>query len=425
VDRGCQKSKVQHPNKVVTSCQNRVPHTQLIAGAITLAYVAVVAAQTDSGLLWRTHQWFELRETATKPGAPLISGALAAVFNDPERAEQLLGRVIRESPRSDAADNAYALLARIYIRSGQYERFITLYDAWAAAIPGSEALRAERENYDKFRGRPNQINGPRRRSVLRRSGEGYPTLPVSIDGKTDDFIFDTGAWQSAMTETEARKLGLTIRDDGRVLTDIAGTRVRFRTALVKEVVLGEMRFRNVSFAVIESGGVFADAEIGIIGMPMILAIGGINWSRDGTVEFGAPLPELTAAVPNLAFDHHRLVLRTQVLGKPVVMTLDTGANTTSLNANVAAMFPEAVAKGKKGTDTFTGVGGAKTFESIDLPGLVFSIGSSEVSLKPAIVTMQRVATAGGECCVGNAGHDLLQQGRGFTIDLTTMTLQLR
>ena len=361
-----------------------MPHKQLLAGAITLACVAGVAGQTESGRLWGTHRWFELRETANDRSSPLIRGALAAAFNDPERAERLLGGVIREAPRSDAADDAYALLARIYIRSGQYERFITWYQAWAAAIPGSEALRTERENYDKFRGRPNQINGPRRRSVLRRNGDGYPTLPISIDGKTDDFIFDTGAWQSAMTEAEARKLGLAIRDDGRTLTDIAGTRVRFRTALGTEVVVGEMRFRNVSFAVIESGGAFADAEIGIIGMPIILGMGGINWSRDGAVEFGGPYPRPAAAEANLAFDQYRLVLRAEVLGTRVLAALDTGANTTSLNANFAAMFPEAVAKGKKGTDTFSGIGGARTFESIELPDLAFSIGSREVFLRPAV-----------------------------------------
>jgi hypothetical protein len=96
-----------------------------------------------------------------------------------------------------------------------------------------------------------------------------------------------------------------------------------------------------------------------------------------------------------------------------------------LNASFAASFPEAVAKGRKGTETVTGIGGARTFESIELPELVFSIGSRKTFLRPAVVTMQRVATAGGECCIGNAGLDLLQQGRGFSLDLTRMTLRLR
>ena len=39
--------------------------------------------------------------------------------------------------------------------------------------------------------------------------------------------------------------------------------------------------------------------------------------------------------------------------------------------------------------------------------------------------MQRHATGGGACCIGNFGHDLLKQAAGFTIDLTTMTLVLR
>jgi hypothetical protein len=31
----------------------------------------------------------------------------------------------------------------------------------------------------------------------------------------------------------------------------------------------------------------------------------------------------------------------------------------------------------------------------------------------------------GDCCIGNAGQDLLNQGQGFTLDLSTMVLQLR
>ena len=100
-------------------------------------------------------------------------------------------------------------------------------------------------------------------------------LPVSIDGKTDEFIFDTGAFQSAVTESEARKLGMTGHWTTRcTLIDISGTRTAFRTAVAKEVTLGSMTFRNVSFAVITSGGAFADVEAGIIGLPIIVAMGG-------------------------------------------------------------------------------------------------------------------------------------------------------
>jgi hypothetical protein len=134
----------------------------------------------------------------------------------------------------------------------------------------------------------------------------YLTLPVSIDGKTDEFIFDTGAFQSAVTEREARKLGMTVQDDRRTLTDISGTKTAFRTAVAKEVTLGSMTFRNVSLAVITPGGPLANVEAGIIGLPIILAMGGMNWSNSGTAEFGGALPP-SSEESNLVFDGGRLV----------------------------------------------------------------------------------------------------------------------
>jgi hypothetical protein len=259
---------------------------------------------------------------------------------------------------------------------------------------------------------------------VRHDADGYLTLPISIDGKTDDFIFDTGAFQSAVTESEARKLGLTVQDDRRTLIDVSGTRTAFRTAVAKEVTLGSMTFRNVSFAVITPGGAFADVDAGIIGLPIILAMGGINWSNSGTAEFGGPLPT-SSGEPNLVFDGSRLVLRSELLGKSVLAALDTGANGTDLNANFADLFPDVVAVGKKGSSEITGVGGTQTFASVELPELIFTIGSKAVPLRPAVVTMQRNIGAGGECCIANAGYDLLKQGQGFVLNLSAMTLQLR
>jgi hypothetical protein len=56
---------------------------------------------------------------------------------------------------------------------------------------------------------------------------------------------------------------------------------------------------------------------------------------------------------------------------------------------------------------------------------VFTIGSTDVTLRPASITLQRLEIMGGECCLGNAGHDLLIQGRGFSIDFSRMTLGVR
>ena len=190
-----------------------------------------------------------------------------------------------------------------------------------------------------------------------------------------------------------------------------------------EATLGLMTFRNVSFAV-TPGGALANAEIGIIGLPIIVAMGGINWSNSGTAEFGGPLPA-SSGEPNLAFDRSRLVLRAEVLGRGVLATSDTGANSTDLERQLCGTVSGRRRGGQEGIVGFERLGGTRTFASVELPELIFTIGSRPVPLRPAVITMQRTSVAGGKCCIANGGHDLLKQGRGFVLDLSRMTLQLR
>ena len=117
-------------------------------------------------------------------------------------------------------------------------------------------------------------------------------------------------------------------------------------------------------------------------------------------------------------DPSRLLIQADVLGERVQATLDTGANTTDLNANFADMFPDVLTRGaKRGRQHITGAGGTQTYDSFELPELAFSIGQRRPVLRPAMVTLQRMPLmGGGPCCVGNAGIDLFTQGLGFSID---------
>jgi predicted aspartyl protease len=328
--------------------------------------------------------------------------------------------ILRSQPRSSEANDAYNILSKIYLRTGQYSRFLATYKEWALAFPDSAELLREKENDVKFRGRPNQVNGPVRRSSLQHDDDSL-SLPVSVNGKPGEYLFDTGAWQSAMTELEAKRLGLTVREGSRTLIDSSGTKVQFRTAVANEVRIGGMRFRDVSFAVVPAPPWAPDAEVGVIGMPILVHMRTIKWLKDGTIELGGTDPQPAAS--NLVFHEHRVLLRASVLGRTVLTTFDTGATTTDLNANFATMFADVVDRdGTRGTEQINGIGGTQTFESIKLPELIFTIGSRDAALRPAQITLQRIAVIGGECCVGNAGRDLLTHGSGFRIDFSTMTL---
>jgi predicted aspartyl protease len=388
--------------------------------------VAFVIAQGSGDLdgLYRARRWFELRAAVTSKSPTLLRGAVDAAFNDPAQ-ERLLREIIRSDAPLDVVDDAYAWLSQLYLRSGQYARFVRNYADWAAACPSSTALRGEKGGVDEFRGRPDQVNERRRAAVLRHDTDSF-SLPLSINGRSDEFLFDTGAWQSIVTEAEAKKLGLKVGDETHVLVGASGLPTTFRTAVAKDVIVGGTRFHDVSFGVIapHDVGLPADAEGGIVGMPILLALGRIRWVRDGSVAVGGASPPARVE-PNLVFDRHRLLLAVDVLGKRVMTTLDTGASTTDLNANFADAFRDVVDRsGRKGTASITGAGGTSTFESVELPELAFAIGLSRVSLRPASVTLQRIRIIGGDCCVGNVGHDLLAQTPAFSIDFSTMTLRL-
>lgn len=390
--------------------------------AVALTFWVAVGAQPADNLdhLFQTHQWFELRSAMTDRSSPLMRAAVATAFNDPETAERLLREVIGQAPASDAADEAYGMLSQIYLRSGQYRRWLRSYRQWVAAIPNSARARAEADDERKLVGRPDEVNGTPRHAVLRHESADL-TIPVSVNGKVDDYLFDTGAWQSVMTARRAARLGLKIDTTRRTLTGSSGQSTGFRTATAKEIDIGGTQLRNVSFAIIEGAGPIADTDAGIVGMPILLALGAIRWSPDGTVEIGSPTRHAHTDA-NIVFDRNRLLLRIRVFGQDVLTTLDTGASTTDLNANFATTFPRAVQEAKKGTADIIGVGGTQTFDSFAIPEVRVGIGPTDVLLKPATITLQRISGMGGECCVGNAGQDLLK--RGFTIDFSTMTLRL-
>jgi hypothetical protein len=107
-------------------------------------------------------------------------------------------------------------------------------------------------------------------------------------------------------------------------------------------------------------------------------------------------------------------------GKPVTMTLDTGATDTDLNESFAKAFPDLVAKGKKESRPVTGYGGSITYDSVLLGPVTFAIGGMDVTLPaPHVLVSHSLGNYD-----GNLGHDILDQARAVTLDFHAMALTL-
>lgn len=374
--------------------------------------------------LYDAHDWAGLRRALEESEGPAFyHGVVAAAFND-ARAERLLQSVIQSAPYSEEAYEAYEGLSHLYLREGRYRRLMEVMEKRWAVFPGRVAEADERTTVSLFRGLPDQMRGESGTATLHHDGSIF--LPASIQGGSATYFFDTGAWLSCMSESEAKRLGLSVREAEGAIGTSTGTRVGLRTAVAREVTVGGTRFEDVSFAVFpddqEPWSVLPPGRRGILGIPLLLGLRSLRWSHDGTVAVGREPRPQGAFRANLFFDDDHLVATVGFQNEGIHLTLDTGAETTDLYQGFAERFSSLLEEaGRKGTREVRGVGQAESFDSITLPEVRFEVGGLATVLRPAHVLLKSI---GAKRSVGNMGLDLLKQAHTFRIDLEAMTLEL-
>jgi hypothetical protein len=354
-------------------------------------------------------------------------GAVAAAFNDTKAAEKYLNRTIKLQPNSADAEDVHEILANFYIRSGRYHEAVQQLD---------EALRIRPENADAGNTRalfaawskhPNQSTGGVRPTIIPAevSKDGVK-LPVSIHGKTVHWALDTAANFSVMSESEAQMLGTVIDESSASVADSAGGRTRMRTAVVDELVIGDVHLRNVAFLILpDSQEPMSDlkpGERGLIGIPVAIGLHSVSWSSDGTFKIrpgsSGPNPD-----KNLSFDALNPLTRAQFDSRELDCILDTGDQSGSqLWARFARDFAALVKqRGTKSSQRVTMVGGSNVRETITLPEIQLRVGGLKTTLRPAQVFSKPVGDDFHHCLLG---LDVLSQAREVRIDFRSMTLQL-
>jgi predicted aspartyl protease len=116
-------------------------------------------------------------------------------------------------------------------------------------------------------------------------------VPVTVNGKTANYIVDTGADFSLMSKGEPKRLSLkVIEAPGSSTVDSSGTSVGFRLALADRLSVGEFELRNVVFLVArDDQQPFVDLPAdshGVPGIPVVVAFETLRWSADGRFEIG-------------------------------------------------------------------------------------------------------------------------------------------
>jgi hypothetical protein len=364
----------------------------------------------DLEALRHEHRWFDLREALkTQKGSALDRGAVASAFQQVREAERLL--------KTSSDDAARDLLFAMFMRNGLYQK------AAAALRMGNTVAPGDREKIETLAQLPDQslvshgisrVQGQIRESAL--------FAPVSINGQKAKAQLDTDANMSLMSQSEAQRLGLKI-GGAATLGGASEGKGHGNIGTAEHFEIGGLRLRNVAFAIVsDEQQPFKDLPPGeriVLGIPVILAMGGLRWSHDGTIEIGSRVAD--RGDPNLCFDKADPIVRVKSQGKSLEMLFDTGSNETLLWPRFLRDFPGMAAAPKKDSNTITGITGSTEVETLELDEIKLRVHGGDVIVRPARVLMKS-AMRPSEWTHGWLGFDSMER-RG-AVDFRTMIVTI-
>jgi predicted aspartyl protease len=370
-----------------------------VAGLTLLFLCRAACGQLPSLKDLYEHQvWFRLREAVLAAQDPPLfyRAAIAVAFHQDDAAEKMLQDVIRSMPGSWEATEAESLYDGFQIRSGRQSK-------QSVANP-----------------KPCRIHCKLKRGCL--------YIPVTINGRKVEYLLDTGAGTSVVSESEAKRLGLTLEKiDSHAFDGATGRQipVRYR-GIARLFAVGNWAIRNTVFLVFPDDTFFFKGlpprESGIIGLPAIQALETVRWDGEGNFDIGFRSSPADAGPPNLAFESDRVVVEVGFQGNRLTFGLDTGAENSGLYVGFRNRFADLVkASGRKDRVSGGGASGTIDYDAIILPDVKLLAGGLETLLQPAEITLKEDLGSGH---YGNFGLDLLNQARVVTIDFRTMRLTL-
>lgn len=422
--------------------------TIALAAALALAGAHAARAQAPTlarlSELYQRHDCFSAREAlAPLPAAStpdeisFYRGWVDAAFNRPDSASNELRRYLAWSGAS--ADTAHRrraaaeLLGDNLVRQFRYGEAADVYADLLRTVPDS--ARADVRNavslFGALRGVPAQTVEMDGDLELRttRDKANLINLPVSAGGVARDFIFDTGANLSTITETDARALGFRMIDREVEVGAATGVETMARLAVAPELRIGAATVRNAIFLVFPDSAL-AFPQIGyqihgIVGHPVIAALGEVTLTRDGRLLVPRrPSPAEPGAEPTLCLDGLDNLVRVRLGGRPLVFGFDTGARNSILYPAYYQANHTTVDAGVAKEVRIGGAGGVRTTRAYTIGPLMLDIGGAHATLTQVDVLTEPTGERS-RYAAGDIGQDVVAGFQSFTLDYRAMQVRFR
>ncbi len=416
----------------------------MLLGACAPAAGPAPAAVDEARLaeLYRTQDCFGLRDALAGYGArrggalDFYRAAADVAFSRPDAAIPELRRFLRS--RQASADprrrqTAYELLGDAYVRTGRYREAAQVYRRLAGEATTDSTGRDNAANvrglWAALAGTPAQTvetPGPVRLATP-HDRAGLVNVPVAANGRTTDFVWDTGANLSTVTESTAREMGFRVLDAMVNVGSSTGTMTRARVGIAPELRLGEATVRNAVFLVFPDSAL-AFPQIGyqirgIVGFPVIAAFGATTVMRSGGLVLGDTVAGGDGGEQNLCMRGLMPFVAAEHAGERLHFSFDTGAQTTSLYLPFYTARRSMVesARGTSAVQT-GGAGGMRTVQAYSFSPLVLTIGGREITV-PTVNVFTEKTTDDSDRVFGNIGQDVIRQFQSMTLDFRRMQIR--
>jgi predicted aspartyl protease len=255
---------------------------------------------------------------------------------------------------------------------------------------------------------------------------GLPRVDIAVNGVTQDAVFDTGANLSVLSTDTARRMGVTVfKSRAQVGNGVAGT-VPVRVGIAARVEIARTTLTNVPFLIIDDADLTFPVPGGydireIMGLPVMRALKRLHMESKAGRLTVLP-PATTGGAANLHASGNNLFIDVIVGDRPVPLHLDTGANETTLSALYAAVDAEAVARLTTSSTQSASAGGTRQSRIATWTNAPLKLAGRGLVLPALPVTLAGEDRT--ERYYGSLGSNALQAFKSYTIDFTTMRLEL-
>ena len=252
-------------------------------------------------------------------------------------------------------------------------------------------------------------------------------IPVTINGKTYRFIFDTGAGTSFMSERFAKEVGVRMLNDSLTINSTLPGAMNGQMGTVENMQIGSMIFHYPLITVAPPNALDSVMRVdAILGMDFINLFDELRiYTKEKKIVFPISSTPLPASGRNMILTDRALKIKAEANnGERLKLHFDTGCSTAGLYYRYyEGHKSELDASGKREHITGGGFNIVVTKEILRLPSFRIKVGKVPVELKNLAVD-----TTNGDFQTsddaGIIGMDMMNQFDCVTINLKEMFLKL-